>query len=111
MLYTFKSTPTGDLILLEPAGRRVLEIIGKAPEAKGIILASQIPAALAALEAALAQEDAQNKQAHAHEGGDADEQEDVNSITDTVSLRRRIKPFVDMLRRCAEAGVDVVWGV
>ena len=29
MLYKFKSKAAGDLIMLEPNGRRVLEIIGK----------------------------------------------------------------------------------
>ena len=31
MLYKFKSKSTADLIMLEPNGRRVLEIIGKTP--------------------------------------------------------------------------------
>ena len=31
MLYKFKSKAAGDLIMLEPNGRRVLEIIGKDP--------------------------------------------------------------------------------
>ncbi len=111
MLYKFKSKTTGDLILLEPAGRRVLEIIGKAPEAKGIILAAQIPAALAALDAALVRDDAEPQQGHADEGRDADVRNDTTGNADEVTLRQRVKPFVDMLRRCEVAGVDVVWGV
>ena len=48
MLYKFKSKVTGDLIMLEPNGRRVLEIIGKNPDdAHGIVTAEQIPAAIA----------------------------------------------------------------
>ena len=37
MLYKFKSRVTGDLIMLEPNGRQVLEIMGKDPGASGII--------------------------------------------------------------------------
>ncbi|HYF41680.1 MAG TPA: DUF1840 family protein, partial [Ramlibacter sp.] len=37
MLYKFKSKAAGDLIMLEPNGRRVLEIIGKDAGPKGII--------------------------------------------------------------------------
>lgn len=111
MLYKFKSKAAGDLILLEPAGRRVLDIIGKGPEAKGILLAAQIPAAVAALEAALAQEDAQRKQAQAAAGAADDEPGDAKTGADGVTLRQRVKPFLDMLRRCEAAGVDVVWGV
>ena len=111
MLYKFKSKATGDLILLEPAGRRVLEIIGKAPDAKGIITAAQIPSALTALDAALAREDALNQQARAEEGRDAAERDDAKASADAVTLRQRVKPFVDMLRRCEAARVDVAWGV
>ena len=38
MLYKFKSKAAGDLIMLEPNGRRVLQIIGKEPGPKGIVL-------------------------------------------------------------------------
>ena len=59
MLFKFKSRATADLIMLEPNGRRVLEIIGKNPDdAHGIVTAEQIPAAIAALEAAVRADDA-----------------------------------------------------
>ena len=44
MLYKFKSKNTGDVIMLEPHGRQVLEIIGKAPGPTGIILPRATPA-------------------------------------------------------------------
>ena len=53
MLFKFKSQATSDLIMLEANGRRVLEIIGKDAGPKGIILPEQMPAAIAALEAAI----------------------------------------------------------
>ena len=43
MLYKFKSKAAGDLIMLEPNGRRVLEIIGKDAGPKGIILPEEMP--------------------------------------------------------------------
>ena len=52
MIYKFKSKADGDLIMLEPQGRRVLEILGKDAGAQGIITAAQIPGAIRALEAA-----------------------------------------------------------
>jgi len=49
MLYKLKSKVTGDLIMLEPNGRRVLQIINKySPEGKGILLPEQMPAAIEA---------------------------------------------------------------
>ena len=50
MLYKFKSREAGNVIMLEANGREILEIIGKHPEPKGIILPEQMPAAIAALE-------------------------------------------------------------
>ena len=49
MLYRFKSKNMGDVIMLEANGRQVLEIIGKTPDPRGIILPEQMPAASAAL--------------------------------------------------------------
>ncbi len=50
MLFKFKSKVAGDLIMLEPNGRRVLEIIGKDPSQAGIILPAQMSTVLSALE-------------------------------------------------------------
>ena len=94
MLYKFKSKAAGDLIMLEPNGRRVLEIIGKDAGPKGIILPAEMPAAVSALETAIAEESPEQK------GGG-----------ETISLRQRAVPFLDMLRRCGQADEEIVWGV
>lgn len=107
MLYKFKSKAAGDLIMLEPNGRRVLEIIGKDPGPQGIIEPSQMPAALAALEAAIAGEEA-GQQATVDE---AKAKGDVPPRSPEVSLRQRAVPFIDMLKRCEKAGKEIVWGV
>ena len=123
MLYKFKSRSTADLILLEPHGRRLLQIIGKETGPTGIVTAAQIPAAIAALEAAVLDEErriaaareqvkAAQAQAHADAEDDSDESESITGKgdSDTVSLRQRATPFIEMLRRSAEGGHDVVWG-
>ncbi len=107
MLYKFKSKATGDLIMLEPNGRQLLQIIGKDPAAKGIIEAAQMAAAILAVESALAREDAEQK--NADDGSQAKAGKPGRS--DGISLRQRAVPFVDMLRRAKEAGQDIVWGV
>ena len=107
MLYKFKSTAAGDLIMLEPNGRRVLEIIGKDPGPKGIILPEQMPAAIQALEAAIAKEEADQQATIA----EAQAKGQVPPRFEAVSLRQRAKPFIDMLRRCEQAGQEIVWGV
>ena len=106
-LYKFKSKATGDLIMLEPNGRQVLEIIGKGDSAsgsKGILLPEQMPAAIAALEAAIAQDEARNAPA-------AGEPDEATPRAEGVSLRHRAIPFIDMLKRCHQDGKEIVWGV
>lgn len=102
MLYRFKSRASADLIMLEPHGRHLLAIIGKAPDSKGIILVTQISAALTAIDAAiLAVETERPSQDDTVHGKQAP--------TDTVSLRQRAQPLREMLKRSAEAGKDVIW--
>src|SRR5690242_12976704 len=105
MLYKFKSKAAGDLIMLEPNGRRVLEIIGKDPGPKGIIEPAQMPAAIAAIERAIAREEAD--QQAAIDAAKAKGQ--VPPTFGDVSLRQRAVPFLDMLRRCEQAGKEIVW--
>jgi len=50
MLFKFKSKVTGDLIMLEPDAKRLLKIMGREDQTKGIFLADQLPTAIAALE-------------------------------------------------------------
>lgn len=107
MLYKFKSKATGDLIMLEPNGRRVLEAIGKDAGPKGIIQPGEMAGAIAALESAISQEEADQKAAI----DEARAKGEVPPKFDAVSLRQRALPFIDMLRRAAKEQAEVVWGV
>lgn len=114
MLYKFKSKATGDLIMLQPDGRRLLEIIGKvasedsdAAAAKGILPPEQMTAAIGALLAAVAHEEAAQKSAR----DEALSRGAAAPRFEAISLRRRSQPFLDMLRRAQTAGHPVVWGV
>ena len=103
MLYKFKSRSAPDLIMLEPHGRQILQIIGKTPGPTGIITAAQIPAAMAALQAAVAADEALT---------DAQEPtvDEAVERPDTVRLHQRAAPFLEMLRRSVAQEHDVVWG-
>ena len=103
MLYTFKSKAAPNLIMLQPNGERMLEIIGKEKSAQGILLPEHMLAAIAALEAALHEE-----QAGAPAGAIG---EQAPAHGERVSLRQRVVPFLEMLRRSHGAGEAVVWGV
>ena len=103
MLYKFKSKNAGDVLMLEANGRKVLEVIGKEAGPTGIILATQMPAAIKALQDAIASEELQ--------GNSHDDPDDAASKADSLGLRQRAVPFIDMLQRNYKANTDVTWGV
>ena len=107
MLYTFKSKAAANLIMLQPSGERMLEIIGKDPSPQGILLPEHMPAAIAALEAALAQDGA----AAVLSTNTATDNSAASSAGERITLRQRVVPFLDLVRRSHAAGVAVVWGV
>jgi hypothetical protein len=100
MIYKFKSRATGDLVMTQPVGERVLGLIGKALTAQGIIEVEQMPAAIAALEAAVA--------AEAPRGAGQDD--DANDKTDRVSLRQRAWPMVEMMKHAMAGKQPITWG-
>jgi Domain of unknown function (DUF1840) len=95
MLYTFKSGATGDLLMTGPLGDQMLGLIGREPAARGIVPPAALPAAIQALEQAVAAEE-----------GSTDVPEH-----DAISLRQRAWPLVEMFKRAQQAQVAVVWGV
>lgn len=105
MIYKFKSQADADVIMLQANGEQMLAIIGKEPSTQGIITVAQIPAAIEALEAAI----------EVHEAAEAKRRENPGLVVevegDSVMLRHRAAPFIDLLRTSAQAGKDVVWGV
>jgi hypothetical protein len=111
MLYKFKSRATADVIMLEPNGRQLVQIMGKEPGTSGIVTAQQIPGAIAAIEAAIAEEE--QRRAQARQGAESDgaegNEETGDAPLEAVSLRQRAAPLLDMLRRSAAEGREVVW--
>ena len=111
MLYKFKSKAAGDVIMLQANGKHVLEIIGSATgqsfDTQGILQPAQMKVAAEALNAAINQEEADQKAAVAQaqaEGRTAPQFE-------AVSLRQRAHPLIEMLHRCESANAEIMWGV
>jgi hypothetical protein len=94
MLYKFKSKVTGDLIMLEADAKRLLKIMGREDQVKGIFLADQLESVIAALESAVVLEETEGVQ-------------DLKQI----SLRQRSLPMLKMLKKCKDQSANVVWGV
>ncbi len=97
MIYKFKSPATGDLIMLGAHGDQMLRLLGREPAPRGIIEAADMPAASAALLAAITQDETPPA--------------DDDARQPPVGLRQRLWPVVEMLRRAHAADAPVVWGV
>ena len=86
----------------------MLRLIGSEPAAKGIIEADAMPAAIAALEPAVAADEAaasRRARRPRAEGSPLPPREGG------VSLRQRAWPMVEMIERCHADGDEIVWGV
>jgi hypothetical protein len=103
MLYKFKSKASGDVIMTEPIGNRLLGLLGREPSPRGIFEAADLPALIDRLEAAIAADEA------ARAPGAAEDDDDRTG--ERIGLRQRAWPLVDMMRRAQSARVPIVWGV
>ena len=105
MLYKFRSKATGDVLMMGPQGDQFLRALGREPASRGILEAGAMDEALTALERAIADDErARDIQ------GDGEAAAQVAG-RDPVSLRRRLWPMVEMIRRARAAGEPIVWGV
>ena len=105
MIYRFQSKASGDVLMNGPVGDRMLEILGRAPSPKGIVEAVALPAAIDALERAIADEE------RPPDGAARDSAEDERSREKRVGLGQRAFPLLQLFRRSLAGRADVVWGV
>jgi hypothetical protein len=104
MLYKFKSKAAGDVIMLGPNGDQVMRIVGREPAPQGIFEVEHMPRLIAALEQAVAADEA------ARRGEGRDDDGERPGKGDGVWLRQRVWPLVEMLRRCHAAREPITWG-
>ncbi|MEY4563685.1 MAG: hypothetical protein RLZZ618_2962 [Pseudomonadota bacterium] len=107
MIYKFKSKAGADILMMGPNGDELLRLIGKPVAPKGILEPDAMPAALAALEQAVAADDAARTQAEAEAAAEGK----TLPPREGVGLRQRVWPFVETLKRAHTQGHDIVWGV
>ena len=103
MMYRFQSRADSDLFMNQGPAERILGIIGKQPGPQGIIEPGDMARAIAALQAAVDEDEAAR-------GGGATEGA-APASGQAVTLRQRAWPFVQLLKRSLEADTPVVWGV
>lgn len=107
MLYKFRSKAAGDVIMTGAAGDHVVRLLGKEPAPQGIVLPQDMPAAIAALEQAVHDEEAAREQAEQEAAAEGR----TLAPREGVSLRQRVWPLIEMMRRSHAADREIVWGV
>ncbi len=96
MLVTFDSSVSGEMIMLGETAGRLLDILGKARSARGVITAEQLPAAIARLRSAV-REDLANPPPVVERKASASDDEAPDELP--IGLAQRAYPFIEMLER------------
>lgn len=107
MLYRFKSQASSDVVMLEPNGKQLLEILGKDAKGPGILLLDQMPQALKALHDAVFEEECEFERLKQ----EALARDEDQPLPERISLRMRVAPFIEMIHHCTRESADIVWGV
>lgn len=113
MLITFKSKAGADVIMFGEPGQLMLRLIGKDEnEPRGIVTAEQLPAAIAALQAAVMADKAQQGSAPTQEDDSDDDwaaRDKARAAANTVSLAQRAAPLIELLTFAQQAHAPVLW--
>jgi hypothetical protein len=99
MLVTFSSSAYADITMFGDVALRLLKLMGHSGTVPGALLAEDVPAALARLQAAIAAEK------RLPEVKTADTEDDEPA----VSLPHRALPLIELLKAAAKAECDVMW--
>ncbi|MDR2239702.1 MAG: DUF1840 domain-containing protein [Zoogloeaceae bacterium] len=108
MLITFKSKAAGDVMMFGDIAHALMEIMGKTPDAKGIVTVEQLPQAIARLKAAVARDKAENPVVDHDER--VFEKTPAGGKREYVSLARRAVPLIEMLEYSLKEKAPVTWG-
>jgi hypothetical protein len=96
MLIKFNSSVTGEMLMHADTARGLLEIVGKACTARGVLPLEQLPTALQRLRHALAE-------------ASGARQADDESNEPPIGLMQRAHPFIEMLERTLRGEGFVLW--
>lgn len=108
MLYRFNSAISGEIVMLTPHAEEIFAAIGRPLGRRGVITPDQMPAAIAALEEAIALSRTRIADPQTTE----EEEEEGSALVETpVPFRVRAQPFLKMLRQNLAARENVTWGI
>ena len=105
MLVKFISSETGEMVMMAETARPLLQAMGKACTARGVITKAEMPLAVEALKRYLAAQAGQEPQL-----SEAEEAE-IPPMARPVGMQQRAWPLLNMLGRTARARKEshIVW--
>ena len=98
----FKGENTGSIMMFDDVAVKLLKMMDTSGSSKGALMAEDIPAALASLQAELNRLEPQ-----AAPEKDDDDKPDAEVA---VSLKQRAAPLIDLLQQAIETDSYVTWG-
>lgn len=104
MLVKFVSSTDGALQMFADVAAPILEYLGKAPTARGVITAAEVPEMLTALVALR-----DGAALRAPLPGDQHAEREAAEHEVPVSLRQRVTPLIDLLRHTAAHEGYLLW--
>lgn len=110
MIVTFQSPASGDVIMFGDVAHRMMEIMGKDPDVKGIVTVEQLPDAIARLKAAI-EEDKRKAAGMSEDERPQTETGEGGVKRPYVSLLQRAVPLIELLEWSLKKQKPVVWGV
>jgi hypothetical protein len=106
----FKSAATADVIYFGDVARRMMELMGKDPDVKGIVTVEQLPEAITRLKAAI-EEDKERHRRLVQEEERSTEAAEGGGSRPAVSLTQRALPLLAMLEESLAGKKPVMWGI
>jgi hypothetical protein len=110
MIITFRSKAGPDITMFGDVARRLLAIIGKDAGERGVVTCEQLPAAIAALKAAM-DADKKARAGKSPEQLPAFEPAENGEMRPYVNLASRALPLLDLFERSLRRDQPVTWGV
>ncbi|KVC69016.1 DUF1840 domain-containing protein [Burkholderia ubonensis] len=104
MVVTFRSSAAPDIVMLRDLAHYLLGLAGKTLDVRGVILADELPGAIARLEQAIREDTARE---HAHER--STRMLHTDGPPHTGELAQRAWPLLDMMREARKQGRNVMW--
>ena len=107
MIVTFQSPASGDVIMFGDIAYKLMGLMGKDAEPKGILTVEQLPHAIARLRAAISADKAERAARDVSE----EAQDAVPGGNMAITLTQRATPLLELLEWAQRKQKPVVWGV